>query len=74
MQHNYTTNKIIQYIYNELQALEHLETEHAIEHNPEWKKIYTRMKSAYSALPRIQFTPRKTSISSILKYASTVSS
>jgi len=72
MQHNYTTNNIIRYIYNELPALEHLETEHAIAHNPEWKKIYTRMKSAFSALPRIQFKPRQSTVRSILRYAETV--
>lgn len=72
MQHNYTTNNIIRYIYNELPALEHLETEYAIAHNPEWKEIYTKMKSAYSALPRIQFTPRRSALTSILKYAATV--
>ncbi len=72
MQHNYTTNNIIRYIYNELPALEHLETEYAIEHNREWKDIYTKMKSAFSALPRIQFAPRNSSIRSILRYAETV--
>ena len=72
MQHNYKTSNIIRYIYNELPALAHLETAYAIEHNPEWKEIYTKMKSALSALPRIQFTPRKSSLRSILRYAETV--
>ena len=72
MQHNYTTTRIIRYIYNELPALEYLETEYAIEHNPEWKRIYSRMKDALSALPRIQFRPRHSSVRSILKYAETV--
>lgn len=72
MQHNYTTNQIIKYLYCELPALEHLETEHAIAHNPEWASTYKKLKSALSVLPRFQFFPKNSVVKSILQYSATV--
>jgi len=46
MKHSYPSDQIIQYIYNELPALEHLETEYAIEHNQEWRRSYKKLKNA----------------------------
>jgi len=73
MTHNYTSNQIIKYLYNELSALEHLEAEYAIEHDQEWKSTYKRLKGAFSALPKIQFFPRHSVVRSVLQYSSMAS-
>jgi hypothetical protein len=72
MTHCYTTNQIIQYLYNELPALEHLETEYAIENNPEWKEKYLRLKGTMSLLPKVQFFPKVRALKTILQYSKAV--
>ena len=72
MKHSYPSTQIIKYIYNELEALEHLETEHAIEHNPAWNSSYAKLKSAYSALPKVEFFPRANVLKKILSYSAAV--
>lgn len=72
MKHTYPTTQIIKYIYNELEALEHLETEHAIEHNPAWHESFLKLKSAYTALPKVEFFPKAGVLKQILKYSETV--
>ena len=70
MTHNYTSNQILLYIYNELPALEHLEAEYAIEHDDEWKATYERFTTTLkTALPKIQFFPRHRVVKSILNYS-----
>ncbi len=69
MKHNYPATQIIQYLYNELEAPEHLETEHAINHNPRWTEIHMKLTSALSALPRVRFYPKKRVIKTILEYS-----
>ena len=73
MTDNYKTNQVIKYLYNELPALEHLEAEHAIENDSEWKSTYKRLKEAFYALPKIQFFPRQGVVRSILQYSRMVS-
>lgn len=69
MKHSYPSTQIIKYIYNELEALEHLETEYAIEHDPRWASSYKKLKSAYSALPKVEYYPKKHVLKSILSYS-----
>lgn len=69
MTHDYPTQQIIKYIYRELPALEHLETEYAIETSPNWKKEYKWLKSIFSLLPRVQFFPKKKAVDAILDYS-----
>ena len=73
MQHSYSSTQIIKFLYNELPALEHLETEHAIEHNPKWNETFHKLKGALSALPKIQFFPKHSAVKSILQYSRFVS-
>ena len=69
MQHNYSSDLIIQYLYNELPALEHLEVDYAIENEPSWENAYNGLKKAFDALPKIQFFPRQGVVRSILQYS-----
>lgn len=69
MKHCYTTNQIIKFLYRELPALEHLETEYAIENNPEWKEKYARLKGTFKVLPEVHFFPKQRAVKSILSYS-----
>ena len=69
MTHNYTSTQVLQFIYNELPALEHLEVEHAIENDGEWNETYHRLKSAFNALPKVKFFPSQSIVRSILQYS-----
>ncbi len=69
MTHCYTSNQIIRYLYNEMHALEHIETEYAVEHTPEWREKYQSLKEAFNLLPKVQFFPKGGVIKSILKYS-----
>lgn len=69
MTHNYTSDQVIKYLYNELPALEHLEVEYAIENEPSWTHAYQSFKKAFDTLPKIQFFPRHSVVRSILQYS-----
>lgn len=69
MMHDYTTTKIIQYIYRELPLTDHLETEYAVATIPEWNQSYTSLKKALAVLPKVQFFPSRKAIESILEYS-----
>jgi len=69
MTHNYTSNQILKYVYNELPALDHLETEYAIENDKEWNDNFKKLKTALNALPKIQFFPSHGVVRSILQYS-----
>lgn len=71
MAQDYPTQQIIQYIYRELPALDHLETEYAVEHDAVWRKEYRWLKAMFSILPRVQFFPKKKVVNSILEYSRT---
>ncbi len=69
MKHNYISNQVIRYIYRELPALEHLETEYAIETEVAYAETFRRLKGAVALLPSVRFFPSKKAVSSILTYS-----
>ena len=69
MVQSYKSDQIIQYLYEDLSIAEYLETEYAIETYPDWNESFKKLKSAFSALPRIQFFPSGRTVKSILKYS-----
>jgi hypothetical protein len=71
MTHCYTTNQIIKFLYNELPALEHLETEYAIENSPEWREKHNHLKKVFRVLPQVHFFPKRRAVKSILTYSAT---
>ena len=73
MKHNYPSDQILLYIYGELPALEHLETEYAIAHDKVWHDAFTKLKSAVSALPKIYFFPKHSVVRSIQAYSASTS-
>lgn len=73
MEKSYTQENLIQFIYREDSITEHFEVENEIENNEHLKAAYKEMKTAVSALPRVQFFPSKSVIENILSYSQTTS-
>ena len=69
MKQNYSF-KILKYIYKELSITDHLETEHAISENDEWKGEYQKLMKAFRALPKVTFYPKRNVVNEILNYSS----
>ena len=69
MEHPYTENKLVQFIYGECDLLEKLEIEDAIENDTSTKESYLSILDAYRMLPRVKFSPSGKSIESILAYS-----
>jgi hypothetical protein len=69
MEHSYTENKLVQFIYGECDLLETLEIEDAIENNTFMKESYLSILDAYRMLPRVKFSPSGKTIESILAYS-----
>ena len=69
MEHSYTENKIVQFIYGECDILERLELEDAIENDMFIKESYLSILDAYRMLPDVKFSPSDKTIDSILAYS-----
>jgi len=70
MKHDYTTQNLIQFIYGECDLFQKLETEFALENDPELRREYDNLVGAYNDLPKIKFSPSKSTVKSILEFAS----
>ncbi len=71
MKHCYISNQIIQFLYGELSALEHLEVEYAIHHQAEWRRKYLKLSKAHNMLGKFAYQPKRRILKSILKYSRT---
>ena len=69
MEQNYTQENLIQFIYREDSISDHFELEEAIENNIDLRSSYKEIKTAVSALPKVQFFPSKSVIEKILEYS-----
>ena len=69
MKHCYISNKIILFLYGELSALNHIEVEYAIEHEPEWRAKYLELSKAHKKLPQVQYYPKNRIVKSLLNYS-----
>ena len=69
MQHNYTTNFLIKYLYGESSVLRKLEIENAIKEDSYIRKEYSELKKGFDLLPKVQFYPTDKTINSILTYS-----
>lgn len=69
MEHNYTSNLILKYLYRETSLTQTLEIEHSIENDSESKEYYKRLKAGYNNLPKVLFYPKDETVSNILSYS-----
>jgi hypothetical protein len=69
MAHGYTENQIIKFIYKECDLFEKLEMEFAMEEDSTLMESYESLLMGYKSLPKITFSPKKSSIDAILAYS-----
>jgi len=70
MEHNYTENKLIQFIYGEFDIFDRLEMEHSLENDLCLRENYDELYKTYKSLPKVKFSPLTSSINNILNYGS----
>jgi hypothetical protein len=68
MTHGYTENQIIQFIYKECDLFEKLEMEFAMEDDSTLLESYKELMVGYNNLPKVTFSPKKSTINAILAY------
>ena len=69
MTHHYTENQLIQFLYKECDLFDKLEMEFAMEDDSTLMETYTELMTSFHMLPRVQFSPKKSSIDAILEYS-----
>lgn len=69
MVHDYTETKILQFIYKECDLFDRLEMEFALEDDSTLMESYQSLKKAHDILPKVFFSPKKSSLDKILNYS-----
>ncbi|MDA9773434.1 hypothetical protein N9B82_00640 [Saprospiraceae bacterium] len=69
MEHNYTENDIIQFIYRDMEAVDYCELLFSIDENPELKSSYEKMIGAKNDLPELSLSPSSDSVHMIMAYS-----
>lgn len=72
MEHNYTSYPIIPYIYNELDLFSRLEFEFALDEDSSLANDYSSLMVGYNNMPRVVFSPKKSTLEKILAYSARV--
>lgn len=70
MEHSYTDQQFIQFIYEDMDAIEYMEMLFAIDESPKDSQKVQNIKKEIEELPAISFSPSKKSIDLILCYNS----
>ncbi|MFZ1703915.1 MAG: hypothetical protein WAT79_06185 [Saprospiraceae bacterium] len=71
MKHDYTPYAILSYIYKEFDLFSRLEFEFELEEDSRLVESYEELMEGYQTLPKVMFSPKKTTIDNILLYSST---
>jgi len=69
MTNAYTENKIVRFIFKEVDLFERLEMEFAMEEDSTLMTSYTDLRAGFDLLPKVMFSPQKETINDILKYS-----
>ena len=70
MEKNFTKNLLIKYLFNEVTQAEKFKIEDALYDNWELHELYDDLVKAYRTLPKVQFSPKASTIQNILAYSS----
>lgn len=73
MEHHYTENQIIRFLYREVDVFEHFEIQDAIVHDPKTRNTYQQFKRSFEQLNLLLQKPSKKSIQNILGYSQSTS-
>ncbi len=69
MEHSYTENDLIQFIYRDMEVVDYCELLFSIDTNPELKNAYQELIDVKKDLPKVTFAPSNTSMNMILAYS-----
>ena len=69
MEETYTYDSLVQFLYHEMSAVEAVEMTHMIEEDSYLHAEFNALLLAKAQLPKVQFSPAKTTISNILQYS-----
>jgi hypothetical protein len=69
MTHQYTKNQLIQLLYKECDLFDKLEMEFAMEDDSTLMETYEEMQSSFNMLPKVQFSPKKSTIDALMAYS-----
>ncbi len=73
MTHNYTPELLIKYVYGETDIADRFELEDALENNAPLRAQYLDIHNSYRNLPKVAFSPKKSTLDNILNYSNTKS-
>jgi len=73
MTHNYTPELLITYVYGETDIADRLELEYALENNAQLKAQYLDILNSYKNVPKVTFSPKKSTLDNILNYSKSTS-
>ncbi len=69
MKQKFTSDDLVNYLYNEVGATKRLAMDEALCENLELREEYRSLREAYQQLPKVTFRPSSPSIHRILKYS-----
>lgn len=69
MKHTYTQNHLIRFYYKECDLFERLEMEFAMDDDSTLMQDYHDVRTNLNELPKVTFSPRKSTIDAILAYS-----
>lgn len=70
MNDNFTNDLLVKYVFGQVSISEKFLIEEALDTSWEVYELYQTMVRSKRELPKVQFSPRKTTIQNILKYSS----
>lgn len=69
MQHSFTQNQLLRFIYKETSIAETREIQQGLEEDQELYEKYQALMNGYQQLPKVQFNPSDSAIQNILGYS-----
>ena len=69
MEHNFTLNHLIKFIYKETSTAENIAISQALKNDWELNESYQELKKSFDQLPKVTFSPSPDSIQNILRYS-----
>ncbi len=69
MQHSFTQNQLLRFIYKETSIAETRAIQEGLEENQELFEKYQALMNGYQQLPKVQFNPSDSAIQNILGYS-----
>lgn len=69
MEHSYTENDLIQFLYRDMEAVDYCELLFSIDDNPELKNTYESLVDQKNNLPKVNFEPSYSSMEMIIAYS-----